>query len=124
MEEISLIISQDLNFDVTLRYTTPSFVNSQRIREPQMHRLKMAAEETHMSFLADWFPGLEANGPVRYGVDDTGHEVLTVDLKKLCAKRPITASMDAFRERLARWRDYNEDRDFAGDYAQVVLGQE
>jgi hypothetical protein len=42
---------------------------------------------------------------------------LTLHLRELSQQRPIAAGMDEFRECLARWKRFNEDREFAGDYA-------
>jgi len=38
----------------------------------------------------------------------------------LCEKKLITKDIDAFRERLKRWKRYNEDQDFSGDYAPAI----
>jgi hypothetical protein len=49
-------------------------------------------------------------------------ECLTLALRALTRKPPISASMDTFYKMLPKWRRYNEDSEFAGDYASAVLG--
>ncbi|MHC4476154.1 MAG: hypothetical protein ACYTEL_10940 [Planctomycetota bacterium] len=41
-------------------------------------------------------------------------------LRQVGAKNRITKDIDAFRDRLKKWKRYNEDRDFSGDYAPAV----
>jgi hypothetical protein len=109
-----------LPFNVIIRYRTPLFTNDQGYTERQMHRLKSAAEETHMTFLSRWFPSGVDDRAVCYDTGPEGTEVLTLSLRELTRERRITESVEVFRQRLALWRNYNEDREFAGDYAPVV----
>ena len=86
-----------------------------------------------MNFLHDWFPRTSVegaadpamtNGAVTHCPGTPGDpEILTLDLGEL-SKEParITASMDTFRKKLRKWRRYNEDRDFSGDYAPAIPG--
>jgi hypothetical protein len=111
----------ELPFEIVLRYKTPQFRDDQGNFEHQMHRLKQAAEETHLSVLADWFPDGGTNLAVQYRAEGD-KEILDVDLRDLTKKRRIRADMDAIRERLQTWKHYSEDRDFAGDYAPVHPG--
>jgi hypothetical protein len=109
-----------LPFNIITRYRTPLFTNDQGYTERQIHRLKSAAEETHMTFLSRWFPSGVDDKAVCYDTDPEGREVLTLSLRELTRERRITEGVEVFRERLALWRNYNEDREFAGDYAPVV----
>ena len=101
---------------------------------PQLHRLRDAANETHMTFLRGWFPekSIEktllgenrnclTNGCLTYhAVEEERYEYLEFDLKALSKKTLITRDMDAFWKCMHEWRHYNEDRDFPGDYAAIV----
>jgi hypothetical protein len=128
---------QRLNFDglpldIRVKYITPFFDNEgHNVPQPQMHRLRSVAHETHMAFLIDWFPdakktidGIEylTNDSVMYRVLEKNREELTLNLKKLAGKAIMTKGMGAFRERLKEWKHYNDDRDFPGDYASVIPG--
>jgi hypothetical protein len=106
-----------LPFNIFLRLRTPQFRTAGRVDERQMNRLRQAAEETHMSFLADWFPDARTNKAVVYSVDKDNMEVLELNLRELSARRRIRADMASIRHLLATWRHYNDDRDFARDYA-------
>lgn len=108
-----------LPFNVVASFRTPALKMSSENPVYQMHRLRCAAEETHMTFLARWFPCGVDDRAVRYEIDKD-HEILTLDLTHLTAERRITESVDAFRQRLALWRNYNEDREFAGDNAPAI----
>ena len=48
--------------------------------------------------------------------------MLTLHLRKLSELEPVTASMGTFRSFIEKWRRYNNDRDFTGDYAPVPPG--
>lgn len=108
-----------LPFNIVTSFCTPAFNMGSEKQEYQMHRLRCAAEETHMTFLARWFPCGVDDRAIRYKIDKD-HEVLTLDLTHLTTERRITESVDTFRKRLALWRNYNEDREFAGDYAPAI----
>ncbi len=116
------------DFDVEVTYRTPFFQKSPAdTPEPQLHRLRDAANEMHMAFLDRWFPpgppaadGQPANA-VKYAVEDhpPGRppiECLSLHLRALSELHPITKTIDEFRERLVGWQRYSEDREFAGDY--------
>jgi hypothetical protein len=110
-----------LPFNIELCFNTPKYRTPQGGSECQMHRLQQAAEETHMGFLADWFPDSPGNTAVRHR-SEGDREVLELDLRELTAKKRIRVDMDAVRNRLAAWRRYHEDQDFAGDYAPMNPG--
>jgi hypothetical protein len=111
----------ELPFNIELCFNTPKYRTPQGGSECQMHRLQQAAEETHMGFLADWFPDSPGNTAVRHqSVGD--REILELDLRELTAKKRIRVDMDAVRDRLTAWRRYHEDQDFAGDYAPMNPG--
>jgi len=52
--------------------------------------------------------------------EEAGKEHLVLHLRELSGKKLITKDIDAFGERLKRWKRYNEDRDFSGDYAPAI----
>jgi hypothetical protein len=103
-----------LDFGIKVSFVTPFF---RKVGEPQsqMARLKDAAEETRMNFLADWFP--PRSEPALTYAPDQEHtrDVLTLDLRRVDGKRLITEPMGVFWKRLASWSRYNEDRDFLDD---------
>lgn len=115
---------EELPFDVKVNFKTPYFYNKdQNVKTPQLYRLRNAAYETHMSFLSDWFPN-ESNGEVltNGAVDyykDGETELLSLDLKKLSQKRRMTKDMGAFYTQLSKWKHYNDDKEFPGDYVEV-----
>jgi hypothetical protein len=117
-------------FDVEVRYCTPAFTkNGSEHPEQQLHRLRDAAQETHMTFLNRWFPNSPSacsrgttNGSVTWRPSQAGrmpesYESLTLHLRKLSETNPITGSIDDFRKHLRNWKYYNEDREYGGDYA-------
>jgi hypothetical protein len=108
-------------FDVTVKLTSPAYrVAGQDLW--QMERLRQAAYETHMNFLADWFPRA-GNDAVGYSnKEQAGYEHVTLNLRALCAAHPITASMSTFSQFLKRWRHFNQDQVFQGDYASTSPG--
>ena len=93
-----------------------------------MDRLKEAANQTHMNFMANWFPrtgnaAVLHNPPELDGMADAPEtDVLELDLRNLSSSRPVSASMRTFRELLEHWSRYNEDRVFAGDYGTEPPG--
>jgi hypothetical protein len=108
-------------FEVILRFFTPHFVRGGRPGS-QMDRLKEARNETHMNFLADWFPK-EGNDAIQHTSDDQERvDKLELHLRALTRRRPVSASMKTFFKLLSRWSRYNEDRVFAGDYAPEPPG--
>ena len=108
-------------FEVELRFVTPDFRRGAQ-RESQMHRLRQAADETHMNFLADWFPSA-SNAAVRHKHDEEGGtDTLELNLHQLMLRGPVTAQMKTFFKLLSRWSRFNEDRGFAGDYAPEPPG--
>jgi hypothetical protein len=116
--------------DIDIEYVTPVYRNPRRgLPEMQLHRLQDAARETHMGFLEKWFPAQEVgdhvtNGAVEYWEEGTNGQAkkdhLVLHLRRLCETKRITKDIDAFRDRLKKWKRYNEDRDFSGDYAPAV----
>jgi hypothetical protein len=114
----------DLNIDI--KYITPIYKNTNN-KEMQFHRLRDAMHETHMGFLADWFPTNViteneitkiTNEAVTYipPRNENGNEQLILHLRKLSKEKLITKDIETFREHLRHWQRYNEDRDFIGDY--------
>ncbi|MHC4497733.1 MAG: hypothetical protein ACYS21_01315 [Planctomycetota bacterium] len=94
--------------------------------ERQYYRLRHAMRETNMRFLGKWFPTRKdgdrvTNGAVTYYCDEQERkEHLILHLRQLSRRKLITKDIDAFRERLKKWKRYNEDRDFSGDYAPSI----
>jgi hypothetical protein len=108
-------------FAITLRFSTPYFAKGS-LPVSQMDRLKAAAYETHMNFLADWFPK-DGNEAVTHFSDEKGcRDDLTLHLRELTLRRPVSASMKTFFKLLSRWSRFNEDRVFSGDYAAEPPG--
>lgn len=119
------------DLDIEVEYITPPFqVPFSLGPVRQMHRLRDAARETHMGFLAKWFPDcvLDAatekttNGAITYWPEEPisnrlKHEHLVLHLRRLSQQKIITRDIGEFRERLKKWRHYNVDREFVGDYA-------
>jgi hypothetical protein len=110
---------EGLPLDITVSYITPLFD-----KHRQFYRLRDAAHETHMSFLTEWFPTKKAggnvlsNGAVTYHCTD--QEKVTLDLRALSGKVLMTRGMDTFWQRLKEWKHFNDDRDFPGDYVNVI----
>ena len=115
---------EGLPFDIKVNFKTPYYLDDVHgNKTPQLHRLRNAAHDTHMTFLSDWFPNerkgeLLTNGPVDYR-EDNEMETLSLNLKELSKKRLMTKDMSAFYKRLREWKQYNDDRDFPGDYVEV-----
>jgi hypothetical protein len=108
-------------FEVTLRFVTPHFGKGGRPGS-QMDRLKEAAHETHMNFLADWFPK-DGNDAIQHTSDDQERlDKLELHLRALTLSRPVSATMKTFFRLLSHWSRFNEDRVFAGDYAPEPPG--
>lgn len=114
--------------DIFVTYKTPFYKNNQ-YRQSQLHRLRNAAHDTHMSYLQDWFPNIQSkssnthysyNGAIIHTLSDDFHDILTIDLKKLSQKALITKDLETFRKSLKEWKCYNEDQDFLGDYVPIV----
>lgn len=114
-----------LPLDMRVHYVTPQYrPKGSRSGTPQrqLHRLRDAAFETHMTFLSEWFPS-EGNTAVRYrSIEDASdskqrREVLTLDLKALSGRARMTRQLDAFTECLEQWKHYRDDQQFPGDYA-------
>jgi hypothetical protein len=122
---------EGLPLDIIVTYVTPYYEDRDRgSKLRQMDRLRNAAYETHMTCLEDWFPTERieldgevwwSNGAVGYRYDDANHmEFLKLDLRELTKRVFMTGRMEIFRDRLREWKHANDDRDFPGDYAQVV----
>lgn len=118
-------------FDVEIEYHTPLFRREPGAAiEQQFHRLRDAAGETHITSLDRWFPQRQGrkkkemtmtNGAVTWRPGETtadglGLEMLRLRLRELSKIKPVTGGIEEFRQQLARWRRYNDDREFAGDY--------
>lgn len=121
----------DLPMDISVTYITPFFNNhNQNIKQSQLHRLRDAAHETHMSFLAEWFPNESiandkgkclTNGAITYiECDEEKQDKLILDLRKLSKRVFINRGMDAFWKCIKNWKHYNDDRDFPGDYVSTI----
>ncbi len=121
------------NVDIELEFVTPLFYTSDEYGLPadsppadrsQMHRLRNAARDTHMAFLDRFFPveplsphsNKVSNGYVTHWFD-SNNDHLILHLRKLARVKPITRGMDVFRDSLQKWREYDRDRSFPGDYA-------
>ncbi len=120
---------QRLDFDgfplgIQVNLFTPKFRRGDGA-ELQMDRLREAAEETHMNFLAEWFPA-PGNRAVVYssnakvGAQELEH--VQLDVRQLSSLSPITASMRTFFRLFSHWRRFSEDRIFACDYASEPPG--
>ena len=115
-----------LPLDIVVEYVTPYYQDREGTKVKQLHRLRDAAFETHMSFLSEWFPdkvvrkrpGTISNGIVTHRSDDKNQsETLTLDLRRLSRKVLMTRSLEPFWQHLKEWKHFNDDRDFLGDYA-------
>jgi hypothetical protein len=117
-----------LPLNIQISYQTPLFYKTREsLPEHQFYRLRDAAHETHMTFLERWFPREQRKNAVTNGAVtwepakadgiNPATETLTLDLKKLSKQKPLSSSIDEFFKRLAKWKRYNEDREFGGDYA-------
>jgi len=119
------------DFDIQVEFVTPLYgERAEPRRTPQLYRLRDAARETHMGFLAKWFPCKShepgnkprvTNDAVTYTLrgdlgDPLAREHLSLRLRALCKEKRITRDIEEFRRCLKRWKRYNEDREFAGDY--------
>jgi hypothetical protein len=127
---------QRLDFDglpleITITYVTPFYKgHNGAVELSQLHRLRDAAHETHMSFLTDWFPTRQekklgnltslTNDAISYHCDD--REWLTINLRMLSKKILITKGIDSFWRCLSEWKNFNDDRDFPGDYVSIKPG--
>ena len=68
-----------------------------------------------------------SNGAVEYIGESTkgglaDKERLILHLRELTKKKRITKDIEKFRNHLKEWKRYNEDRDFSGDYAEIIPG--
>jgi hypothetical protein len=111
-------------FDFQIEFITPFYRNSDGGVYQQLYRLRDAANETHIEFLKDWFPNssngnnIMTNGAVSYCISEKeGNEHLTLHLRELSKKHRVTKDIADFRERLSKWRFFNDDREYKGDYA-------
>jgi hypothetical protein len=90
--------------------------------QQQLHRLRDAAYETHMSFLAEWFPS-ETNTAVTHESGSKSEpETLSIDLRALSMRPRMTRDLDAFTACLSEWKHYQDDQLYPGDYAIAVPG--
>jgi hypothetical protein len=110
------LVSHGFPFKVKLSYVTPMF-RTGNVWESQMDRLRDAARETHMTFMASWFPRMGNMAVMHDPSKDPFKDSLMLDLDELGKLHPISASMEDFFPLLSRWSRFNEDRIFAGDYA-------
>jgi hypothetical protein len=125
--------------DIGIQLITPLYAHGGK-KENQMHRLREAYLETHMNFMHDFFPhriienGI-TNGGVTYyekaenmpksnndRINLSDKEAFVISLRKLMLKKIISGTMSDFRDKLKRWRRYNEDREFKGDYDSEIPG--
>jgi hypothetical protein len=80
-----------------------------------------------MTFLRNWFPDQPlpdgngiSNGCIHYYVDNNENqslEHLIIHVNTLENKKLLTQGMSEFRNKLASWKLFNEDREFNIDYA-------
>jgi hypothetical protein len=128
---------EGLPFNINIQFITPKY-NYNGKSQYQMHRLREVALETHMTFLHDWFP----NTPNSWGstndaishctsidkidsIDDSlpdidKKELLIINLKELARRKLITEDIKELRDNLVKWKSYNDDRDFQGDYGSDI----
>jgi hypothetical protein len=124
--------------EVDLEYITPYYQQRPTAAlEQHLHRLQHAMIDTHMGFLRNWLPQSKAsyttgdqitydcmsNDALSYFTTRrlTRHyEHLVLHLKQLSRKKPISRDISEFRKLLQRWKHYNDDRIFAGDYAPSI----
>ena len=112
--------------DIEIEYINP-LASIKGQNERQFYRLRDAARETHMGFIERWFPvreqaGIVTNGAVSYWLDGSidsknSREHVKLHLEELSKQKPITKNIDEFSKYLRRWRCYDDNRVFAGDYA-------
>ncbi|MDF2943274.1 MAG: hypothetical protein K0S01_2132 [Herbinix sp.] len=131
---------EDLPFiDIEIQFITPHYSNNGKT-EYQMHRLREVYSETHINFIHDFFPEQPIkNGCTNHAITyypEAGNmpdansdkyvlskkEVLIINLRELTQEMRITGSIDDFRDKLKKWRKYNEDREFKGDYDSEIPG--
>ncbi len=129
-----------LPFDVVVQFVTPTFrEDSDHPPVRQIDRLFDAAQQTHMAYLANWFPKGPQCGdvipdiyaidrkweyldyPLSYHVDDSPRgplrEMISLSLRRFDGRTYLMeGSMDRFRKDLMGWKDFNVDRLFSGDY--------
>jgi hypothetical protein len=120
--------------DIQVTYKTPPLeplVPGRGVPRRQMHRLRDAAHETHMTFLADWFPdepvsdqppGTLGNRAITYYYDDQDRpmERVTLDLREMSKKVRMTQGLRRFKDCLETWKHYVDEQEFPGDYAVAV----
>ncbi len=116
----------NLPINIKIEIITPVYISKTGKKELQIHRLRDAVSETHMEFIKNWFPKkLDAQSVVHNNAisyffkgdeGERGLEHLLIDIKKLTESRKLSGSIDKFRKNITRWKNYNEDRSFLGDY--------
>jgi hypothetical protein len=118
---------KDCPLDINIEYITPFYRNKEGKDYHQLYRLRDVANETYMTFLRNWFPDQPlpdgngiSNGCIHYYVDNNENqslEHLIIHVNTLENKKLLTQGMSEFRNKLASWKLFNEDREFNIDYA-------
>jgi hypothetical protein len=140
-----------LPYDIVVQIVTPVYRRSSEcVWVKQVGRLRDAAWETHMAYLARWLEltrqeedgipdvrdlatgGCCTKRQLCYHVqyDKTGatprpeKEMISFSLRKMSGKLDlVTETMSRFRSDLKGWKDYQEDRMFIGDHSPWHHGQ-
>lgn len=116
-------------FDIDVSFITPQHLD-RRTGNPEsnMHRLRDAARETHMSFLYQWFPDRDnapsgtTNGAVEHtsvlaADGKSGWDTVTLHLRELSRRKRILKDISTISKELAKWRRVSEDQVFPWEYA-------
>lgn len=132
---------EEIPLDISIAYESPYYKNpNSNLKQLQLHRLRDAAHDTHMTFLSDWFPktiltALESkvytnnskdkvltnNGAITHiDFNSEQKEKIIFDLNKLSGKAYITKGMDVFWNKIKEWKSFNDDREFPGDYVSTI----
>jgi hypothetical protein len=123
----------DCPFDVEVIFTTPQHASAAAPDQPtsNLHRLRDAARETHMTFMEKWFPDHDVTAPLHGGCRTSNgaveHEAwsdgnkaawdeVTLRVRELGEERLIVKPIDEIRRCLTRWRHYQDDVIFDWEY--------
>ncbi len=120
---------QGLPLEIDIEYITPLYNDKEGKEQKQFYRLQNAVRQTHMGFIENWFPDkpIKKDGqekPIKVTNDCVTYEYkenkehLTLHLQELCKQKLLEKDIDTFRKDLTKWKDYNEDRTFLGDYGR------
>ena len=118
---------QGFPLEIDIEYITPLYNNKEGKEQKQFYRLQNAVRQTHMGFIENWFPDkpIKNNDQEKQVTNDCvtyeykeNKEHLTLHLQELCKQKLLEKDIDTFRKDLTKWKDYNEDRTFLGDYGR------